>query len=216
MIKKLKLYNVSDIFRLVKHSIGNRLIRKKDDRLNSEFNLINILHSRGVRIERVDSDLIFKSKINDKPYTFSLRKNSSDSIVFLQIMIYNEYKIIAEFFKNNTITLNTIVDAGANIGLTSIYLNSFYPNAKIYALEPFDSNFRSLNNNINSNNLENITTIKKGLWGHSTYLSPDASFRGGLECSFRLIETSDKTESSIEVVSISDIMNQFNLDTIDF
>jgi FkbM family methyltransferase len=170
----------------------------------------------GVIIKKENSDLIFKYSINDKPYTISLRKNSSDSSVFLQILIYNGYKIITEFFRMNKIIPETIVDAGANIGLTSVLLKAYFPNAAIIALEPLDSNFERLNNIIKTNNLENITILKKGLWGRSTYLSPDTSFRDGQEWSFRLIETSDDTKSSFEVVSIPDIINQFNIEVIDF
>ncbi|MBK6790779.1 MAG: FkbM family methyltransferase [Betaproteobacteria bacterium] len=71
-----------------------------------------------------------------------------------------------------------IVDAGAHIGLATVYLATRFPQATIVALEPEPSNYRLLCKNVAS--LKNVVTVNAGLWsraarvklvdpGHSTW-----------------------------------------------
>ena len=55
-----------------------------------------------------------------------------------------------------------------------------------------------------------------GIWGHSTFLKPDTSFRDGLDWAFRLIETKKRDNDSIEVISITDLIKKYSLNFIDF
>ncbi|MCA9369028.1 MAG: FkbM family methyltransferase [Pseudomonadales bacterium] len=56
-----------------------------------------------------------------------------------------------------------IIDAGAHIGLTTLYFKSLYPHATIIALEPNPDLFKLLEKNIWENQLENVTTIQGAL-----------------------------------------------------
>lgn len=215
-INKHKIYSFLEIYQLIKYSIGNRIIASVPKALRVFHNNIDSLYSESVKIKKLNDFVIFDYKINNLPFTISLLKVSSDLLVFHQIIKQKEYQIVVDFFKTNKLNLTTVIDAGANIGLTSVFFKAHFPNAKIIALEPSEDTFKRLVNNIKNNNLKDTITLKKGLWGHNTYLSPDTSFRDGLDWAFRLIETSDRKDSSIEVVSISNIMNQFNLEFIDF
>jgi FkbM family methyltransferase len=44
--------------------------------------------------------------------------------------------------------MRTVVDCGANIGLTSLYFASRYPTATIYAIEPHPANYELLRSNV--------------------------------------------------------------------
>lgn len=89
-------------------------------------------------------------------YAYHLRIPSSDVNVFRQIFIDKEYEF-------NTRSLPaTILDAGANIGLSSIYFASRFPDARIIAVEPEESNFSVLE--MNSRPYENITPVRAALW----------------------------------------------------
>jgi FkbM family methyltransferase len=72
-----------------------------------------------------------------------LRLNTSDIAVFKQVFLEQEYGIIDHIGSK----IETIIDAGANIGLTSIFLAQRHPAARIYAIEPDPSNFRLLQTN---------------------------------------------------------------------
>jgi FkbM family methyltransferase len=61
-----------------------------------------------------------------------------------------------------------IIDAGANIGLTSIFFANEYPNARIIAIEPEESNFEMLRKNTAP--YRNVEIINAALWGENCEL----------------------------------------------
>ncbi len=63
-----------------------------------------------------------------------LRLASTDAEVYGQVLMNKEYAPIADRF------VKTIVDCGANVGLTSAYLLSQLPDAQVVAIEPFPAN----------------------------------------------------------------------------
>jgi len=60
----------------------------------------------------------------------------------------------------------TIIDAGAHIGLATLYLHSLYPRAKFICIEPNPANLKLLESNLKDNNVENVTIIPKALSSH--------------------------------------------------
>ena len=89
-------------------------------------------------------------------FPFFLRVPSTDVPAFDQIFIKKECDFEV---KRPPVT---IVDAGANIGLASIYFSNKFPDAKIIAIEPEDSNLNILRKNIAP--YGNITLICGALW----------------------------------------------------
>lgn len=75
-----------------------------------------------------------------------------------------------EIFKSEIYKFTTdkrspyIIDAGANIGLASIYFKSLYPDAEIVAFEPDPNIYQVLKSNIKNFGFEGIELIEKGLW----------------------------------------------------
>jgi FkbM family methyltransferase len=61
-----------------------------------------------------------------------------------------------------------IIDAGANIGLTSIFFANEYPNARIIAIEPEESNFEMLKKNTAP--YPNVEILNAALWGENREL----------------------------------------------
>jgi FkbM family methyltransferase len=61
-----------------------------------------------------------------------------------------------------------IVDAGANIGLASIYYANKYPNAQIISLEPAPSNLILLRKNMA--NYSNSAVVAGALWKHDGHV----------------------------------------------
>ena len=55
----------------------------------------------------------------------------------------------------------TIIDLGANVGLTSYYFSKFA--SKVYAIEPASEHFEALTKMIDFNNFKNIIPLKKAI-----------------------------------------------------
>ncbi len=62
-----------------------------------------------------------------------------------------------------------VVDGGAYIGLSSLWLARDYPEATIFAVEPDPANFAMIQRNTAA--WPNIVPIQAGLWDHATTLS---------------------------------------------
>jgi FkbM family methyltransferase len=79
--------------------------------------------------------------------------------------------VLEEVFKTHTyyIDLDTtaprIIDAGAHIGLTTLYLHKQYPHAEFVCIEPHPQNIELLKKNLADNGIENVTIIPKALVG---------------------------------------------------
>lgn len=198
------------------NSVASRLIDRIPRGLRITHELVDTLYAGGTKINKKSDSILFNHTINNKTFIIQLKKNSSDSYVFQQIMRNDEYGIIVDFFMNNNISVLNIVDAGANIGLTTMFLKAHFPNARIIALEPSDNTYNRLNSNMQNNSLEQVTCLKKGLWSHSAFLSPDHTFRDGLDWSFRLTENHDGKNGTFAVISMNDLISEYNLEQIDF
>jgi FkbM family methyltransferase len=92
-----------------------------------------------------------------------LRVETTDIAVFDDVIIKQDYS----FGLPSTATV--IVDAGANIGLTSIFYSTRFPHARILAIEPEQSNFEMLQSNVRP--YPNITPIHAALWHSEGYIS---------------------------------------------
>jgi len=66
---------------------------------------------------------------------------------------------------------DTVVDAGAQIGLVSIYLAKRYPGITIYAFEPVPDNYARLVRNLDANGVTNVVAINKALSGDGRLLT---------------------------------------------
>lgn len=213
-LKHIKLYSLFEIFEFTKFSLGHAIINSTNKVLLNTFRLVEFLSLRGIKIEKKGDSIFFSYLINDKSFRINLKKKSSDIKVFQQILMEEEYKIIIDIFQENNFSPVTIVDAGANIGLTSMYFMAYFPEGRIIALEPSQKNFQRLIHNITENNLSNVTCVPKGIWGYNSNLSP---VKDSKDWAFRLTEGSYSNRSELcEVLSVSDIIKKFDLKLIDF
>ena len=213
---KLAPFNFLEKFSILKLTIGSRLINKIPIGIKNSYLLTNRLLKLDIKVDRINETIRFNYLVNGYKKSFSLKRNSSDSQVFEQIIEKNEYKPIIEIFKEKKIIPNTMIDAGANIGLTCVYFKSYFPDLLITALEPSEDTFKRLTNNINLNNFNKVLLLNKGLWSSPKRLKSDQSFRDGQDWSFRLVEASANEPALFEATSIDEIISENNLTTIDF
>jgi FkbM family methyltransferase len=99
---------------------------------------------------------LLKIERGDVRFPIYLRIPSSDVPAFEQVFVRREYDF--EVRRRPGV----IVDAGANIGLASIFFANTYPEARIVAIEPDDTNFELLERNTAP--YKNITPVRGALW----------------------------------------------------
>jgi FkbM family methyltransferase len=104
---------------------------------------------------------------------FWLRNTASDISIFSQIWIKKEYDVKRwpELWQRlqtaHRLIIESgrkplIIDAGANIGLASLWFTMIFPESHIYAVEPDEGNFALLRKNIAD--YPNITPIAGAVW----------------------------------------------------
>lgn len=78
---------------------------------------------------------------------------------------------IEEIYKLSLPRNPYIIDCGANIGLSVLYLKKQYADARIVAFEPDRNNFELLANNVRSYKLENVELKNEAVWIENTAIS---------------------------------------------
>lgn len=108
-------------------------------------------------------DKILKKKINfrGKIYDISLRPDADESVL-AEIFDWREYKAVENIIMKYDFP---VLDAGAHIGLFSLYVKAFNSVVRIYALEPEEENFMLLQKNLTANRLRDIRVFKAALAG---------------------------------------------------
>jgi FkbM family methyltransferase len=136
---------------------------------------------------------------------FYLRPHTTDYFTFDQVFLRNQYDIHFPF------EIKNIIDAGANIGLASVYFSQRFVNSSIVAIEPSKENFAILSKNIAS--YPNVKPLLKGLWNKDVHLTIIDS--GAIENSFMVQETVPDHPNSISAISIATIMQEQEWEHID-
>lgn len=145
--------------------------------------------------------------INGLEHPIYLRRNSSDFMVFEEIFIDRIYEIPNRVNKNN---INIIIDAGSNVGFSSLYFKLKFPFAKIFALEPHHENFKILKKN--TQKYIDIITIDKALWHSATALRfiPDIKDSWAFQ-----VEETDEDKAEVISTSINNLCDEFQISSID-
>jgi FkbM family methyltransferase len=135
----------------------------------------------------------------------TLRPNSSDVTTFKHIFAHDDY--------NYTLDQEPkiIIDAGANIGLASIYFTNKYSSARIIAIELSPSNFQVLAKNTDL--YKNIEAINAGLWPTNQTLK--FKEEGFSPWGYKVNNKLEGNSISIDSITIPDIIEKFNLNIID-
>ena len=108
-----------------------------------------------------------------------------------------------------------VVDAGANVGVFSLFAASYAINGKIISIEADKYDYKRLQDNISENNFKNIFPINKALTDKSghVYLS-DSVVREPSNKNFH--KDNYIFEGKVESISPDDLIKEFKLNRIDF
>lgn len=108
---------------------------------------------------------------------------------------------------------SVIVDAGAHIGLASLWYATRYPEAMIIALEPNRENYELLRRN--SKAYDNIVPLHVALWNSSGTVALTNPRQGNWAFQVRRTEKASVSDESVASICLADLMRSFHLDHID-
>lgn len=165
----------------------------------------------GIKAKLTNSNILITVKIQDIRFPFYLRCGTSDLATYAQVFIDQEYDFVVDKCPR------IIVDAGANIGLASIYFANKYPESKIIAIEPEASNYEMLKINVAA--YSNIFPINAALWdknGEVNLVDPGQGKWGFMTKGDDSHEVSlSKMCHKVKSMTVDKLMEDHELDKID-
>lgn len=136
-------------------------------------------------------------------YPLYCRSRTSDVEVFGQIFVHREYRCLDEV-KNAQL----IIDCGANVGFSSAYLLSRFPDATLIAVEPDPGNFAALQANLAPFG-SRFKAHCTGIWSHSTGLVLDEkTFGDGREWARTVREVRPGEKPMMTATDIGTLLEQ--------
>lgn len=138
--------------------------------------------------------------VPDLAHPVFLRASSSDLLTLQQVLVGRETDFDLWYEPK------FIIDAGANIGLTSVALASRYPSCRIVALEIEDANFAQLVRN--TEKYPNIVPKKIALWSEHGFVritNPAAA-----AWAFQVEKASQDVPGAIPTTTIARLLEEFN------
>lgn len=164
-----------------------------------------------IKAKATHSTVYFTLNRTDCKYPFRLRIPSSDVSTYQQVFINKEYDFLTEP------PPQVIIDAGANIGLASIYFANKYPNAKIIAIEPEQSNFELLKENLAP--YSGVIPIQAALWNKNeeiNLIDPGLGKWGFMtEMKHPTKNPPDNTCHTVMAITVDKLMKEYDLTKID-
>lgn len=137
-------------------------------------------------------------KLPKLQFPFYYRPNTIDEYTIIEIFGEDCYNIDLPFEPK------FIIDAGANIGLSTVYFANRYPNAAIVAIEPEGNNYQLLKRN--AGHYPGIETIHSAIWKNNANLEiRDKGY--GLR-GFVVEEVKEASDNSFVAMSINEIVGE--------
>lgn len=169
----------------------------------SYFGMNAVKH--GLKAKYFGASQIYTSKLDFLKHPISVRLFGSDIPTFKKIFIEQEYDF------NLIHEPKFIIDAGANVGFTSVYFANKYPKCRILAIEPEAGNFGILLKNVEL--YENITPIKAALWNQNKKINLVDPGRGSW--GFTTSEDDENSQDLIDAVTVDYLLEKYGIDKLD-
>jgi FkbM family methyltransferase len=169
--------------------------------------------------------LEFAQNINDKSHRITTlnwsnkkvhyRTSSSDMVLIYEILLKSKYR--REYYFPKQINPKVIFDIGGNIGITSIYMASLFPDAKIYSFEPLEENFELLQKN--ASQYKNIEVFNFGLGTKNgifkAYPSDNNENFGGVSFFSEVKGNLSEPFAECHVKNVNDVIDELGIYSVD-
>jgi FkbM family methyltransferase len=133
-----------------------------------------------------------------------LRAASSDPYIYAEVLFDQVYecRLAAQ--------PRLIIDAGANIGLASVFFSNRYPEAQVVAIEPAETNMRLLRRNVAP--YPNVHPKLAGLW---PIPGPLRLIDSNAEAWAIQVQPCQPEEADFQGITIPDILKEYQMEQID-
>jgi FkbM family methyltransferase len=157
---------------------------------------------------------------NWKSHPIYYRPGTSDRGLIYEILIRKPSK--AEYYVDESVHPKVIVDIGANIGITALWLADRYPEAQVYCFEPMQDNFELLQKN--TDGVKNINIFNFGLGEKNeemdVFSNIDSNNRGGFSIYQRPNDpdnagTEGQSVGKIKIRNAADAFQELGIKKID-
>lgn len=138
------------------------------------------------------------------------RNDSSDRFVIHEVFYRRGYALV-ESLRD----VSLIVDCGAYIGATTVFLCDRFPQARVVAIEPDADNFAVLRTNTAPFS-DRVTLVRAALWPEDGALVIErGSFRDGLDWSYQVRRPQRGEPAEVEAVSPATLLARLGEPTVD-
>ncbi|MEI6299845.1 MAG: FkbM family methyltransferase [Betaproteobacteria bacterium] len=135
-------------------------------------------------------------------YPLKCRPGTSDLDVFGQIFVVREYRCLDDVH----VGAGLIIDCGGNVGYSSAYFLSRFPEAKILVVEPDEENFRVLAENLAPYG-DRCGAFCNAVWSHKTGLViAESTFGDGKEWSRQVRATRPGESPAMHALDIGGLL----------
>jgi FkbM family methyltransferase len=141
----------------------------------------------------------------NRPVT--LRPSKSDLVCYEKIFVAREYDVPFD------INPSFIIDAGANVGMSTLRFKQQYPSATIIAIEPEPANCALLERNCGS--LPGVHIVKAAVWASQARLSFAAPDSESWSFSVVPAEQPESKPQLVTAVTIEELLNKYGFPRID-
>jgi FkbM family methyltransferase len=150
-----------------------------------------------------------------KGFFFQQIERNSDYVTVQEIFFNNDYNLKKFNFLQNKNDSNyktkLIIDCGANIGCSSLFLYKDHPQSFIVAIEPEEKNFTLLQ--LNTKNIENLRLINSAISSEEHFFSLKKSNDSRAH---KILDEKCQTFSSIKTFTINNILKEYSENKFDF
>lgn len=143
---------------------------------------------------------------------FFVRANGSGSDLAVCHQVFDKCEYAYACARN----VETIVDAGANIGCSAVYFAEEFPRARIFSIEPSSGNFELLRKN--TCGIDRVECIQAALWPRTVELEIIDRGEGAWSLQVGEIHVSahrEKAKDYMHGITLQELRQRWNLPTID-
>lgn len=146
---------------------------------------------------------IYTLKPKTAQFPLFYRSNTSDISVLHQIFVAREYSCL-----DDLTNVDLVIDCGANVGYSSAYFLTHFPECKVICVEPEPSNFDLLQKNL-APYKGRFTLINSGVWSHVTGLKfSEIPYKDGGNWGVQVRESREDEVPDMQAVDIGTLLEQ--------